>query len=48
MSTNKVFVSLLATGLLAACGGSDAPSEAESIRRKALRQPLLRLILAAL
>ena len=28
MSTNKVFVSLLVTGLLAACGGSDAPSEA--------------------
>ena len=28
MSNNKVFVSLLATGLLAACGGSDAPSEA--------------------
>lgn len=27
MSNNKVFVSLLATGLLAACGGSDVPSD---------------------
>ena len=48
MSTNKVFVSLLATGVLAACGGSDAPSDAGVDSSATTAPAVLQLIQAVL